>query len=548
MLQTRSEKSCIFVIDPLGNLSQDLLTLIAHPRYSTDSIRERLVYIEPAREDVVLPFNPLLHSSEGNRYYQTMRGVDIILRAWAAQNVSEQPRLLQWTYKAFCAVAMMQLPIAMCRYLLHPGTEEHAALLQRIPGDIRYHWQEILSARGNEAVRILESTRNRLDPFFESTNLRRMFGVVQSRFDCERFIRERKIVVLNLASRGVIPSFVSHTIGALALNEMLETASRMVTTQGRHTVDPTYIVMDEFQNYVSPDVEEALPTVRQMGLRLILAHQSFSQLEREDIDLTNMIWQARSRLIFNNTARDADIVADELAKRTFDSMTVKHKLMSMKQLITGYRKEWLRTVSTTDTASTADMAQDSTGTGESKSETVQDDVFGYSRTAGHNTSSNYSKGLTRSSSTGRTEGSGEVNVPIHKTFREVSGITFESFDEFVIKWGQWIRNLKTGEAYLQVANEDHIRKIQVDYQPIEDSREMSQAVEELKEQNFSSDFFISAHEADQESEQCRRQLLSHQPIVLPGTQSTDQATIVPPPDAGEEEDGVQSEDPGPFTL
>ena len=126
--------------------------------------------------------------SEGNLYYQTMRSVDIVLRAWAAQDVSQQPRLLQWTYKAFCAAAQMGLPIAMCQHLLHPGTPEHFAILQRIPGDIRHHWEEILSARGSEAVRILESTRNRLDPFFESSNLKRMFGARESRFDVERML------------------------------------------------------------------------------------------------------------------------------------------------------------------------------------------------------------------------------------------------------------------------------------------------------------------------------------------------------------------------
>ena len=37
-------------------------------------------------------------------------------------------------------------------------------------------WAEILSARGGEVVRILESTRNRLAPFCDSGILRRMFG------------------------------------------------------------------------------------------------------------------------------------------------------------------------------------------------------------------------------------------------------------------------------------------------------------------------------------------------------------------------------------
>ena len=166
-----------------------------------------------------------------------------------------------------------------------------------------------------------------------------------SLFDCEQFIKQRKIVVLNLGQYGKIPGFVADTIGALALNEIVETASRLSTNEGKQAVDPTYIVMDEFQKYVSVDIENALPTVRQMGLRLILAHQSFSQLEREDVDLSQMIWQARSRLMFANNAMDADIIADELTKLTFDSMKIKEILTSRKQLIVGYRKEWLETES-----------------------------------------------------------------------------------------------------------------------------------------------------------------------------------------------------------
>ena len=202
IMQPGADRCCLFLIDPIGNLSRDLLRFIAHPRFCPEYVRQRLVYIEPADERYVMPFNPLTHTSEANRYYQTMRSVDIVLRAWAAQDVSQQPRLLQWTYKAFCAAAMLGYPIAMCRYLLHPGQPEHEAILNRIPGDIRYHWQEILQARGSEATRILESARNRLDPFFESVNLRRMFGTRRSLFDCERFIRDRNIVILNLGKYG----------------------------------------------------------------------------------------------------------------------------------------------------------------------------------------------------------------------------------------------------------------------------------------------------------------------------------------------------------
>lgn len=136
-----------------------------------------------------------------------------------------------------CAMAAMQFPIAMSRYLLHPGTREHELILDRIPGDIKHHWAEILRARGNEAVRILESTRNRFDPFYESAILRRMFGSTRSHFNCEQFIRDRRIVIVNLAKLGNLPVHLGNTLGSLIVNEVFETAYNMATIHGRQSVD-----------------------------------------------------------------------------------------------------------------------------------------------------------------------------------------------------------------------------------------------------------------------------------------------------------------------
>lgn len=521
LLQPEQEKCCLFLIDPIGNLSRELLNWIAHPTRSTDYVRDRLVYFEAANEDYVLPFNPLTYVSEGNRYYQTMRSVDIVLRAWAAQDVTQQPRLLQWTYKAFCAAAQMGLPIAMCQHLLHPGTPEHTAILQRIPGDIRYHWQEILSARGSEAVRILESTRNRLDPFFESSNLKRMFGARDSRFDVERMIRERKIVICNLGRYGRIPGFVGDTIGGLILNEVLETANRLSTEEGRQVVEPTYVVMDEFQKFVGVDIEDALPTVRQMGLRLILAHQSFSQLEREDIDLTQMIWQARSRLMFANSAKDADIIADELAKLTFDPMTIKDQRSTIRQLIDGYRKEWLDSESSSAGQSGGQSTQKTSGYGTSRSEAQPPSnhrpTKGKSHSDQHSEAQGNSSGWSETSSSGRHESL----VPEHRTFREITNVTYEPFDEFAIKWGQRLRRLQTGESFLQRANDPEIRSVLVDYVPVESTRSLQTCVSELLARNFESDFFITKADADREREECRRWLLTEPAIRLPDQAAVD---------------------------
>ena len=547
MLQVGRDECSLFVIDPMGNLSHDLLNFIAHPTFCTKRVRERLVYIEPAREDVVMSFNPLTFTTPANRYYQTMRAVDLVLRGWAAQDVSQQPRLLQWTFKAFCAAALMGLPIALCQHLLHTGTPEHEAILNRIPGASRNHWLEVLNSRGSVATTILESTRNRLDPFFESPILKMMFGSLRSRFDCERFIRERKIVIVNLAHLRRIPDLTANTIGALMLNEIFETASQMTTTMGRASVDPTYILLDEFQKYVSPDIENALPTVRQMGLRLILAHQSFSQLERENLNLEQMVWQARSRLIFANYTKDADLLADELAKLTFDNMVKKDVRTAKKQLITGHRIAWLESESQSDSISTGSSNQNSSNEGESTTYDGQRALYGYgeqlseARSRARTESSSNNKGESR----GRTVGHSQTLVPTHLTFDEVSSVTYESFEEYSLKWGKELRSLQEGQAFFQQPGSNVVQPVQVAYLPIEETPRLRDAVAELVEKNFASEHFVSTHQANIEYEQCWQEMLrlplqgrignsnrseDGGPLMLPKPQS--------PPDAP----------PSPFTL
>lgn len=439
------------------------------------------------------------------------------MRAWSAQNVAEQPRLLQWTYKAFAAAAAMGFPISVCRYLLHPGSDLHNAILEHMPGEIRLHWQEILKARGGEAVRILESTRNRLDPFFESPNLRYMFGVSENRFDCSRFIQDRRIVIFNLAKLQRLPGFVADTIGSLVLNEIFETAVGLTTTVGKNFVDPTYILLDEFQKYVSQDIEDALPTVRQMGLRLILAHQSFAQLQTEAIDLEQMIWQARMRLMFASNAKDADLLADEIAKLTFDSRRVKEVRKSRRQLIAGYESRWTRSESNSSTSSSSDARQQSESEGDSQSIGGKaGEWFGVKReTNSSNKSLSMSISKTHAESTGKAEGRSETLVPIHDNFEEVSNIDYYSFEEQSLEWGKRLRSQRTGEAILQLPNQSGVQPVKIDYFELENTPETEERIQRMVEANFASEFFMPIAEAEARHERCLQDLLAGKLRTIP---------------------------------
>jgi hypothetical protein len=114
--------------------------------------------------------------------------------------------------------------VADCAHLLMPASPYHKPMLRLLRPELQAEWKEIYDARSAEATRILDSSRNRLKPFFESGILRRMFGSVENRFDVASLMREGKIVLIDLAPRNRLASHLANTIGGLILNEILETA------------------------------------------------------------------------------------------------------------------------------------------------------------------------------------------------------------------------------------------------------------------------------------------------------------------------------------
>ncbi len=284
-----------------------------------------------------------------------------------------------------------------------------------------------------------------------SPTLRLMFGSTGEPFNCERLIRQRKIVVINLAEMSTVPTVICDAIGALFLNEIFQTANRMATIYGRNSVAPTYLILDEFQRYIGPDIEMALPTVRQMGLRLILAHQSFSQLDRTDVDLTQMIWQARTRIAFANYGKDADSIADEFAKMTFNNMEIKDQRVSKRQLINGHRKEILNSWGTTNSSTSGVSQSQGKNDGESSGtqySIIEDDIRKTSMSTGINSGSSKAEAESRSSGRSESTGSAEHLVPVYDTFDEITNTTYLSFEEHSLRIAKLVRSLKPGEAFL----------------------------------------------------------------------------------------------------
>ena len=285
-----------------------------------------------------------------------------------------------------------------------------------------------------------------MKPYFESDILRRMFGSTKSRLDVTRMMREGRIVLIDLAPRNRLSTQLANTIGALLINEVIAT----IRSLPRGVRYPSYLFLDEFQNFVGPDVEAALPETRQLGLKLVLSHQSFAQLERGDYDLTSMIFAAQSRMIFGVQGEDADLLANEVASITYDSRRIKEEIWTRRQLMKGHKIVTLRSFNEgrgfSDQEGESDSSQTSSSEGRSGHDLyLGDPTLHENKGKGSGRSRSRSSGSSFSSS----EGTHESLIPEHEEFRELSSRTYESFHDQRAIWARDIRNLRTGQALLR---------------------------------------------------------------------------------------------------
>jgi hypothetical protein len=512
--------ACHVIVDFLGGLAEDLLLWMSTDR-CTQQVRDRLVLLRPAEGGVSMTLNPLLYDDYDQGFFKVNRATELILRAWSAQNLGEQPRLARWLFNSMWAAAQLGLTVADTAHLLIPGSPFHEPLVRALPERLRSEWVEVLCARGGEATRILDSTRNRMKPFHESGILRRMFGSVQNRLDAGRFMREGKILILDLSPRGRLSGPEANAIASLTVNEFLAAAR----SEPRGHRSPTFLWLDEFQRIVSPDFEYAIPEVRQLNIRLILAHQSFSQLKTENTDLTSLIWQPRTRLAFAEQGDDAELLAQEFASLTYEPKWVKEELYTLRQLQTGHEKVQLSTWGSGMTESR--QWQETYGSGRTRSEQsswrAQDTM---NRVRGTGEGESHTSGHGKGTSEGRsqTQGTHEQLVAKLATIEELSSRSYYTFDEQRNLWAQRVRKQRTGQCVLWSHAVDGVRDVAVadpktgvmtfDVAMIEQRfPEVITRYNQMLEDNFAREWFASPAAIEAETDERLRQVLLP-PLVL----------------------------------
>lgn len=158
--------------------------------------------------------------------------------------------------------------------------------------------------------------RAKFSPFSDSPYLKNILGQRHSTLDFRGFIKRKNVCLFNLA-KGRMSSRYSSLLGTLLTTKLFHAA--LSSTEIPFNRRPASVVfMDEFQNFVSPTLQDILSEARKFKLRLVLANQFLSQVNRRtaldkgQVDLLDAITgNVGSLIAFRLSLPDAERIQGE---------------------------------------------------------------------------------------------------------------------------------------------------------------------------------------------------------------------------------------------
>jgi hypothetical protein len=370
------------VLDWHGTLYNSLLT------YFTHLWPGRAIYLlDPSRGQYITPYNPFMNH-DGNIGATAARYVDATVKAWGATGTNQTPRLekIARTLYYFAIATGETLPNAelLLRYN-HREVLQYA--IRTLEGPAHAHVRENLSelaaidkpARWDEYV---QSTNNRLTRFLGDESMRRFLAYKQGNLDIAKLIAEDAVLLVNLSESDTLSADTARVFASFLLADFYRAAMRRAGTKQRFM-----LILDEFQEYVSPDTGKMLDAVRKGGLHLVMAHQRMGHLASDEgRDLRDAInSNARIKAAFAvHDFETAHFLAPQLGISEINTNSIKDEITLPH--VVGYDKE----ETTSYTESTSRTSAQSFG------ERLWDGIPGHASMASSSSGSSSSTSLTTS--------------------------------------------------------------------------------------------------------------------------------------------------------
>jgi hypothetical protein len=319
------------LIDPHYQLVDDLLRLLITKGVLADtSIRTKIIYVDPARLDYVVPFNVL--SSPDSPYDIAASVLEAFRRTWP-ESLKEAPHFSNVVTAALIVLIENSLTLMDMPRLL-TNKEFRDGCLQNVtePNVIEF-FHDRYDAWGREAPLMRESTLNKVGAFSLNPRLKAMLGQTANHLDFQTIMDEGKILLLDL---GHCDGETNRLIGSLVTTGL----ERAMRRRKKRTL--WNLTIDEFAGYVANEgsvqtLSHVFSEGRKFRMSMTVAHQDLSQLTPR---MLGALSNVQTKVIFGVSRHDAEFFAKVIGRVDTEAIKRDPKTENQHELFASLPEQW----------------------------------------------------------------------------------------------------------------------------------------------------------------------------------------------------------------
>lgn len=284
----RGKAFCL--INPHGNLYRDLLGWLVAKCY-----RQPLILFNPSYWKRIVGFNPWLTQfiDEPRIMTKAERLVSSTLHIWGAENPNQYSNIERWLRCFYYVLLEQRLSIGDIRYFLywHQKLQRDKLIANLKSQVIKDQLLDFYAVPDWKFKQDIESTRNKLQKFIHP-QMRRIMGLKENNINLPVLIEKQRDMLCNLqaAEDDLVGKENMRALGTLLLSEIWELFRK------RKEPKEFYLIVDEAQEYLTPDLMQMLPQSAKYGLHLMLFHQDPGQLTPA---ISSAIKNAQTKIYFS---------------------------------------------------------------------------------------------------------------------------------------------------------------------------------------------------------------------------------------------------------
>lgn len=329
-----SEDHCpMVVMDPDGNLFDNLMGYMA-----AENLTEwPVIPFDLRRNDLIVSYDLLRKRNGADPGVVCKNFAQAITHAWGQTNNFDTPLLastlfsiLMIAYERECTLveALQIITDPSLRGLVTPNLESFVARITL----------ENASGRGERGFHeMMQSMMLRINAFLTCQVLRATLCTKTGQtLDMAEVLEKGKILLVCLSTAGDrVAQEDAAALGSVLLTDLWSAARRRGKAE-EGVRAPCYLYIDEFQNYLTPDIAFGLAEASGYGIHMTMAHQYPSQLPDRARELGTMILNAvlgtaKNKIVFQvEHPDDLEKLALVMGRQAIDLNKVKQEIWSTK--------------------------------------------------------------------------------------------------------------------------------------------------------------------------------------------------------------------------